>query len=170
MKNKEQLIKSNKRKRSFGEVYTPSWLVKNMCDMLPEDAWNDIHKTFLEPSCGNGNFLVEILDRKLKLCKNASDGLVALSSIYGIDIQEDNVQESIQRMYSMFVERFGESNEALEILQQNIICADSLKLLAIIEKVQTNDVAEGWEIAKKKYAELIKQEIEEKQEKQISLF
>lgn len=170
MKNKEQLIKSNERKRSFGEVYTPSWLVKDMCDMLQEDVWNDIHKTFLEPACGNGNFLVEILCRKFKLCKNASDGFIELSSIYGIDIQEDNVQESIQRMYSMFVERFGESNEALEILKRNIICADSLKLLAIIEKGQTNDVAEGWQIAKKKYTELIEQEIEEKQEKQISLF
>ena len=60
----EKLIKSKQRVQDFAEVYTPSWLVKDMCDLIPQEMWNDIDKTFLEPACGNGNFLVEIFDRK----------------------------------------------------------------------------------------------------------
>ena len=123
---KERLIKSKERVRRNAEVYTPSWLVNDMCDMLPHDAWDDIHRTFLEPSCGNGNFLVEILARKLKLCDNVDDGISALQSIFGIDILPDNVQESRDRMYGMFMDMFGPSLFALEVLRKNIVLGNFL--------------------------------------------
>ena len=65
---KEELIQSKKRISDFGEVYTPKWIVNKMINLLPEEIWNepDLYKTFLEPSCGTGNFLVEVLERKLK--------------------------------------------------------------------------------------------------------
>ena len=68
--SKEILRKSAERVRKYSEVYTPMWLVKDMCDMLggeSPEAWTVLDKTFLEPACGNGNFLVEIFERKLKL-------------------------------------------------------------------------------------------------------
>lgn len=123
---KEKLIKSKERVNRHAEVYTPSWLVKDMCDMLPPDAWNSIHRTFLEPSCGNGNFLEEILARKLKLCDNINDGISALQSIFAIDILPDNVQESIDRMYGLFVDKFGPSFFAIEVLHKNIVCGNFL--------------------------------------------
>lgn len=130
---KEKLIKSKKRVRDFAEVFTPSHIVKDMCDLIPDSVWDNIESTFLEPACGNGNFLVEIYERKLKLCKDEKDGLKALASIVGIDIQADNCEESRKRLMTMFCEAFPNANEvcillAAGILQNNIICGDSLKI------------------------------------------
>lgn len=130
---KEKLIKSKKRVKDFAEVFTPSWLVKDMCDLIPDSVWNNIESTFLEPACGNGNFLVEIYERKLKLCKDERDGLKALASMVGIDIQADNCEECRKRLMTMFCEAFPNANEvcvllAAGILQNNIICGDSLKI------------------------------------------
>ena len=129
---KERFIKSRERVRKYGEVYTPDWLVKDMCDMLSEEggAWSRLDETFLEPACGTGNFLVEILERKFRLCKDYKDGLKALSTIWGIDILPDNVQESRTRMLNMYKERYPDGiNEAARILEENIICGDSLKIM-----------------------------------------
>lgn len=132
--NGEKLIKSRERVNKFAEVYTPMRIVRDMCDMMP-DAWESIDKTFLEPACGNGNFLTEIFERKMKLCKGVSDGLLALRSIYGIDIQADNVEESRQRLFDIFVTSFPSASlrdvlAAEIILERNIICGDSLKIMA----------------------------------------
>lgn len=127
-------IKSKQRVRERGEVFTAEREVKAMCDLIPEDEiWSDITKTFLEPACGTGNFLVEIFDRKLKYCKDEKDGLKALASIVGIDIQQDNVEESRKRLMTMYRETFPKANEvclllAAGILQNNIICGDSLEI------------------------------------------
>lgn len=133
MPKNNQLIKSKKRVKEFAEVFTPEFLVKDMCDLIPPEQWT-IESTFLEPACGNGNFLVEIYARKLKLCKTVKDGLKALASIVGIDIQADNCAESRDRLMDMFRKAFPEANDvsillAAGILQNNIICGDSLKIM-----------------------------------------
>lgn len=127
----EKLIKSKKRVKDFAEVYTPQFIVKDMCDLIPNEIWENIESTFLEPACGNGNFLVEIYARKLERCKDEKDGLKALASIVGIDIQQDNVDESRLRLRSMFLDKFPNANSfclymLATILCNNIICADSL--------------------------------------------
>lgn len=126
-------IKSKERVKKFGEVFTPEWVVKDMCDALPDEAWSDITKTFLEPACGNGNFLVEIFDRKLKRCKDVEDALVALASIYGIDIQEDNVVEARHRLLKMLTDKYDDADKyageyimACGILHRNIVQGDFL--------------------------------------------
>lgn len=124
-------IKSKKRVNDYGEVFTAEREVKAMCDLIPE--WT-IENRFLEPSCGNGNFLVEIAQRKFNLCKSEKDGLKALVSIVGIDIQEDNVKESRDRLFNLFVENFPHVNDivkllALNILKNNIICGNSLEIM-----------------------------------------
>ncbi len=104
----ELQVKSVERVRDLGEVFTPAATVQEMLDLLPDDIWA-VHPspTFLEPSCGDGNFLVAILDRKLdRVAALASSGalpagtgkealqlhaLEALSSIYAVDISIDNV-------------------------------------------------------------------------------
>ena len=129
---KEKLTKSKERVKKYGEVYTPEWVVKKMCDMLAKEgkAWSRIDETFLEPSCGTGNFLVEIFRRKLELCKDYKDGLTALSTIWGIDIMPDNVKESKERLLNMYSERYSDGrSEAAEILEKNIICGNSLEIM-----------------------------------------
>ena len=124
-------IKSKKRVKEFAEVYTNEREVKAMCDLIPSEIWENIESTFLEPACGTGNFLVEIYARKLEHCKDEKDGLKALASIYGVDIQADNVAESRLRLVDMFVDKFPEANgfariTALAIATNNIVCDDAL--------------------------------------------
>lgn len=126
-------IKTKKRVKTYGEVFTAEREVKAMCDLIAENEWT-IESTFLEPACGNGAFLVEIFGRKLKLCANEKDGLKALASIVGIDIQADNVEESRKRLFDMYCDHFPDSNEfckgmAKMILKNDIICGDSLKIM-----------------------------------------
>lgn len=127
----EKLIKSKKRVKDFAEVYTPQFIVKDMCDLIPSDIWENIESSFLEPACGTGNFLAEIYARKLERCKNEKDGLKALNSIFGIDILADNVCESRQRLVDMFLAKFPNANEYAEffawaIVSNNIVCDDFL--------------------------------------------
>lgn len=125
----ERLIKSKKRVSDFGEVFTPAHIVKDMCDLVPEEMWINIDTTFLEPACGTGNFLVEILERKFKLCQSWEDGLRALKSIYGMDIQADNVEEAKGRLFDMYIKQYPKSPAvsgliAAQILERNIVCGD----------------------------------------------
>lgn len=128
----EKLIKSKQRVSDFGEVFTPAHIVKDMCDLVPEEMWVSVDTTFLEPACGTGNFLVEILERKFKLCQSWEDGLRALKSIYGVDIQADNVEEAKGRLFEMYIKQFPKSPAisgliAAQILERNIVCSDFIK-------------------------------------------
>ena len=129
----EKQIKSRERVKTFAEVFTAEREVKAMCDLIPESEWT-IESKFLEPCCGTGNFLVEIYARKLALCKDEKDGLKALASIVGIDIQDDNCVESRQRLKKMYVDKFPVASDfalltADLILKNNIICGDSLAIM-----------------------------------------
>lgn len=129
-KGKEKLIKSKERVSKFAEVYTPQWLVKKMCDLCEcenSDAFTVLTKTWLEPACGNGNFLVEILRRKLLICETPLDGMVAIGSIYGVDILPDNIQEAKERLRAMYADKFGVIPQAIDsILERNIVCGNFL--------------------------------------------
>ena len=132
-------IKSKARVAEFGEVFTPHNIVVDMLDLVKEESYR-IDSTFLEPACGNGNFLVEILARKLKTAKAdidsfSSNVIKSLCSIYGIDIQLDNVEESKARMLGVIKDAYKDldiepSELALKIyvyiLDKNIIWGDAL--------------------------------------------
>lgn len=120
----KKLIKSKSRVKDFGEVYTPPHIVSDMCDLLPEGMWQP-EKTFLEPSCGNGAFLAEILHRKLLRCRTAEDVRTAVGSICGTDILPDNVAEARERMRSIVAEQFP-GVDVFDILEKRIIQADFL--------------------------------------------
>ena len=124
-------IKSKARVREHAEVFTAEREVKAMCDLIPSEVWENIESTFLEPACGTGNFIVEILERKYQRCQNEKDGLKALVSVVGVDIQEDNCHECRTRLLKQFIERFPNASEltillASGILANNIICGDFL--------------------------------------------
>ena len=135
-------IKSKSRVKERGEVFTNEREVKAMLDLVGEKSY-DPSATFLEPSCGTGNFLIEILRRKIstvkKRCENSTDRDVydsqliqAISSIYAVDIACDNVEESRKRLLKEAEDTnpFGSDpflSLNLEwVLEQNIVCGDML--------------------------------------------
>lgn len=161
-------IKSRQRVRDLAEVYTHEREVNAMLDLVPdmfpsiEDPEN-VDRSFLEPACGSGNFLVEILRRKLAFITKHRYGsaervedrmLRALSSIYGIDISVDNVLESRDRMRAI-VEEIADAElgagsgsqgfaEAVEvILTTNVIQADTLAEADEIELIEYASQGDG---------------------------
>ena len=105
MDNQEQQIISRKRVAVYGEVMTSRHEVEAMLDLVRTET-KRIGARFLDPACGTGNFLTSILKRKLDRIKNSADLLPALSSIYGIDIQRDNVETARERMLTCFLESY----------------------------------------------------------------
>jgi len=101
-----------------GEVFTPTFLVNEMMGKLPPDLFTDDTKTFLDNSCGDGQFLVSILNKRMV---NRISHLDALQTIYGIEIDSNNVKKCKARL------SLGKKSKKIwAILDRNIICADTL--------------------------------------------
>lgn len=116
--------KRKTRKKQTAEDFTPEPLVNEMLDKLPQEVWNDPNKTFLDNSAGNGNFLVAILQRKLSL---GHDPLIALSTIYGVELMADNVEEMKDRLLVELPSLTSEEvKKARKIIDHNIVCHDAL--------------------------------------------
>ena len=104
------------RVKATGEVFTPTPLVQEMLEQIPVEQFTDPSKTFLDPSCGDGQFLGEVLIRKME---NGSTFEQALSTIYGVDLMQDNVDECRKRLLC------GRTDLA-HIVERNIVCHDAL--------------------------------------------
>lgn len=144
-------IKSRKRVVDHGEVFTNEREVKAMCDLV-NDETQRIDSRFLEPACGNGNFLAEILDRKLTVVKKKyrrsvmdfeKNSLLAVSSLYGVDIMMDNVIACRERLFKIWDKQYKavckkECSEDVRdsirfILSKNIVCGNALTLHEVDE-------------------------------------
>lgn len=138
------LIKSKERVADHGEVFTPPWLVEKMLDLVKGET-ERIDSRFLEPACGSGNFLVPILQRKLaavelKYGKSEFEkrhyALLALTSLYGIELLADNIAECRANMLEVFIGYLGidERDElyraANHVLSLNLINGDAMKMVA----------------------------------------
>lgn len=105
------------RVKQTNEVFTPTELVQRCLDDLPDQTvFSDQTKTFIDPSCGDGQFLSEVLIRKLE---NGIDFETALSTIYGVDLMPDNVELCRERLLCG-------KDDLKHIVEQNIVCADAL--------------------------------------------
>jgi hypothetical protein len=104
------------RVKSTGEVFTPTPLVQEILDQLLQELFTDPTKTFLDPSCGDGQFLGEVLIRKME---NGSTFEQALSAVYGVDLMPDNVDECRKRLLC------GQTH-LQHIVERNIVCHDAL--------------------------------------------
>lgn len=122
----EKLVKSKERVKNHAEVYTPEHIINEMLDLIPIDTWDDIDATFLEPSAGNGNFVVKILERKLARCTTTDEKLRALKSIYAVELLPDNLAEMKARMREILANH-GVVDGIDEILDLNIQQGDFLK-------------------------------------------
>jgi hypothetical protein len=150
----EQLVVSRQRVTDHGEVYTSKREVNAMLDLVSQEA-ERIDSRFLEPACGSGNFLSEILTRKLGVVaaryrKSQLDferySIIAISSLYGIDILEDNVKTCRERLLGIFEQEYRSLYEedckddcirsAKFILECNIIWGDALTLMTVGSKAK----------------------------------
>ena len=142
-------MKSKQRVADHGEVFTAEREVNAMLDLVKQET-DRIDSRFLEPACGTGNFLTEILIRKLSIVekkykRNQLDfelySVIAISSMYGVDILEDNIAECRERLFDIFNNKYmkiykKKSKDSVRdsirfILDKNIICGDALSLKTV---------------------------------------
>ncbi len=147
-------VVSKQRVADHGEVFTHPREVNAMLDLVKTETQR-IDSRFLEPACGTGNFLVEILHRKLNVVTEGYKksqieweryAVIAVSSIYGIDILADNVEACRSRLYALFDENYfeqfknrtkAECRETVRfLLSKNILHGDALTLKTVTEPVQ----------------------------------
>jgi hypothetical protein len=145
----EKQVVSKQRVADHGEVLTGKRDVNAMLDLVKQET-ERIESRFLEPACGNGNFLAVILERKLQVVEYRygksqleyeRNAVLAVSSIYGIDILEDNVQQCRHRLFGIFDLNYlrlfkNKTNDNCResvryILERNIIHGDALSLKTV---------------------------------------
>ncbi|MDR0857181.1 MAG: hypothetical protein LBM76_02200 [Mycoplasmataceae bacterium] len=169
MENKQ--IKSKKRVADHGEVFTNEREVKAMCDLVKNEC-DRIESKFLEPACGNGNFLQEILNRKLKIVNKIYrksqyewelNALKAISSLYGIELLSDNAIECRKRLYDNFEKQYRHNFENIDknyltsilyIIHMNIVNGNALTYCQVSNNVeQTNSpiIFSEWTFVKKEF-------------------
>lgn len=132
----DKQIISKIRVKTNGEVFTNKKEINAMLNLLKPIT---IEMTFLEPTCGNGNFVVEIMKRKFDLCKKKSDYIRALESVVAIDIMADNIQECKQRIKELYLS-YGQKENINVILDTQIFQGNSLAVMRLIEKCQDGQV------------------------------
>ena len=138
------LVKSKQRVADHGEVFTPAWMVEAMLDLVKGET-ERIDSRFLEPACGSGNFLVQVLRRKLaavELKYGKSDferrhfALFGLMCIYGIELLPDNIAECRANLLDVFADYLGLKlsddlyRAGFYVLSQNLIHGDAMKMCA----------------------------------------
>ena len=111
------VAREKSRVKDTGEVFTPTELVQEILDELPQDLFKEVAKTFIDPACGDGQFLSEVLIRKLEA---GHDFTTALGTIYGVDLMPDNVKLTQNRLLCGH-------EELRHIVEKNIICANGLE-------------------------------------------
>ena len=156
MKNEQ--IKSKERVTEHGEVFTNEREVKAMCDLVSHEC-ERLDSRFLEPACGDGNFLAEIVIRKLERCRKLYKGnpydyerysVLVMSSVYGVDILQDNVIVCRTRLFKLWDNEYkkvckkncnNETRKAVEyILSQNILCGNALTMMQVDEEQEDTDI------------------------------
>lgn len=138
----DSLIRSRDRVADHGEVFTPEWLVEAMLDLVKDESTR-IDSRFLEPACGSGNFLVEVLHRKLAAVdakygesefEQRHYALLAVMCIYGIELLADNISECRANLLDIFDDYLELSTNddiylaARHVLSVNLVHGDAMKM------------------------------------------
>ena len=136
------LVKSKQRVADHGEVFTPAWMVEDMLNLVKGET-ERIDSRFLEPACGDGNFLVQILKRKLASVEHKYGNseferrhfaLFALMCLYAIELLSDNISDCRAKLLSIFTEylKIDPANDVYRagfyVLSQNLVHGDAMKM------------------------------------------
>ena len=151
-------IKSKERVMEHGEVFTNEREVNAMCDLVPHEC-DRIDSRFLEPACGDGNFLEEVLKRKLATVKkkyksNHYDyeryAILAITSLYGVELLQDNVDACRVRLFKAWAKEYkavckkdcneDARNAVKYILSKNILCGNALTLMCVDENGEDTEL------------------------------
>ena len=165
LKEQEKQVITKKRVSDHGEVLTAKREVNAMLDLVKQET-ECIDSRFLEPACGTGNFMTEILERKLRVVENRHyksqleyerNAVLAVASIYGIDLLEDNVVECRKRLFDIFDQKYASfykrrAKDACRktvkyILERNIIYGDALTLKMVGDNTRSIIFSE-WSLVK----------------------
>lgn len=141
-------MKSKQREADHGEVFTPAWLAEAMLDLV-KDETERIDSRFLEPACGSGNFLIQVLRRKLAAVEmrfgtsafeRRHYALLGLMCIYGIELLDDNIAECRDNLLEIFANHLGLAatedlyRAAANVLSQNLIHGDALTMRTTLDQ------------------------------------
>jgi hypothetical protein len=145
------LVKSKQRIADHGEVFTPDWIVEEILDLVKNET-ERIESRFLEPACGDGNFLIPILKRKLAVVlkrygksefEKPHYSLYALMSLYGVEILVDNVHDCRKNILNTFAQILklapGDTlyQAAVQVLAANIVHGDALNMTECTDERQS---------------------------------
>ena len=139
-------IVSAERVKKYGEVFTDQREVDAMLDMLPPETFEPA-VTFLEPCCGEGIFVLEILRRKFAQCKTKANFRDALRSVYAMDIQADNVEKTILAVTELCESAFRLNQKDRDTIRGHVIQADSLKIMAMMKELNAAEAEAALEDA-----------------------
>lgn len=162
----DKQVVSKKRVTDHGEVYTARREVEAMLDMVKQET-ERIDSRFLEPACGTGNFLVPILERKLEIIRRRYSkaqleferyAVVAVGSIYGVDILEDNVKSCRKRLFEIFNHTYSnlykkKGKDSVRrivhfVIERNILLGDALSLKTVGNNKPKPIIFSEWSLVK----------------------
>lgn len=109
--------------KSTQEFFTPYGIVKKMAEKVSDEVWADPTKTFCEPCFGNGQFVLYIIWNRIQ---HGVDYLTALKTCYGVELMQDNVEETYERIFNLLdlLKINYDKNNVLKILKKNLVCSD----------------------------------------------
>lgn len=136
----ENLTKKEKIQK-FGEVFTPPHIVEQMLDMLERESPGCFEPgtTYLEPTCGEGVFVCGILRRKFDNCKNDNERRLAIRSVWAMELQEDNVEKTIQAVTELCEGVLRLNKNDRETIRDHVIQADALKVMRMINELNERE-------------------------------
>ena len=113
-----------KRRKKTQEFYTPYSIIKKMIDKIEPEMWADLTQTFLDPAMGNGNIILGILYRRI--VEHGVDWRTALETLYGVELMQDNVDETKERIIDLLNKLNIEYDKdvAYEIMNHNLVCSN----------------------------------------------
>ena len=149
----KKVAEKKRNAKKFGEFFTPTPLANRMLDKFSEDSWHS-KGTFLDPTCGNGQLLVEVIRRKLM---KGHPAIQALFTTYGVEIQNKNTVECRKRILELLVaaDDYGVINEAFykKALNYTIVTEDALTFLSenvladLMKRCPDIEIKKVWQIA-----------------------
>lgn len=114
------------------EDFTPPEVIDMLFKDIPQDLYTDFSKTFCDPCAGIGNILVYVLNKRLEYCKSEDDILNALSTLYGVELMEDNLEELHYTLLNAILINSEYNSDIFiskmwEILKRNFVCSDAME-------------------------------------------
>ena len=114
------------------EDFTPPEVVEMLFENVPQNLFTDFSKTFCDPCAGIGNILVYVLNMRLEYCKSEEDIINALSTLYGVELMHDNLEELHYTLLNTILINFEYNSDTFiskiwEILKRNFVCSDAME-------------------------------------------